>query len=60
MNTLYQFGVSHYCEKARWAMDYKGLPYRPRNLLPGPHIKQMRKIAPDIIVPVLESGNTVI
>jgi glutathione S-transferase len=36
MITLYQFQFSHYCEKARWALDYKGLAYAPKNLLPGP------------------------
>jgi glutathione S-transferase len=34
---LYQFPVSHYCEKARWVLDYKALPYRVYNQLPGPH-----------------------
>ena len=27
MITLYQFQFSHFCEKARWALDYKGVPY---------------------------------
>ena len=53
MLTLYQFPISHFCEKARWALDYKGLPYRRRNLLPGPHVKVVRRIAKRSTVPVL-------
>lgn len=53
--TLYQFPISHYCEKARWALDYKGVPYRIKNLLPGQHIKFVRSVAPKSHVPVLEA-----
>ncbi|MCA9686256.1 MAG: glutathione S-transferase N-terminal domain-containing protein, partial [Myxococcales bacterium] len=35
---LVQFAFSHYNEKARWALDYKGLAHRRRSLLPGPHV----------------------
>ena len=35
--TLYQFPISHYCEKTRWNLDAKGLPYVIDNLLPGFH-----------------------
>ena len=34
---LYQFPISHYCEKTRWNLDAKGLPYVIENLIPGPH-----------------------
>jgi glutathione S-transferase len=34
---LYQFPISHYCEKTRWNLDAKGLSYDIENLLPGPH-----------------------
>jgi glutathione S-transferase len=34
---LYQFPISHYCEKVRWVLDHKHLPYRIHNQLPGPH-----------------------
>lgn len=51
---LYQFPLSHYCEKVRWALDYKGLPYRTRNLLPGMHVKTIRGLAAASTVPVLE------
>jgi glutathione S-transferase len=39
MITLYQFQFSHFCEKARWALDYKDLPYTCKNLLPGLHTR---------------------
>ncbi|MGZ3458099.1 MAG: glutathione S-transferase family protein, partial [Archangium sp.] len=35
--TLYQFPISHYCEKTRWNLDAKGLSFGIENLLPGPH-----------------------
>ena len=47
---LYQFAISHYCEKIRWALDYKGLNYETVNLLPGQHVKTIRKLTggPDV------------
>lgn len=35
MMTLFQFPISHYCGKARWALEYKGIDYRIKNLVPG-------------------------
>ncbi len=60
MIQLYQFPFSHFCEKARWALDYKGLAYRVVNLLPGFHLKRMRKIAPKTCLPVLVADGTVV
>lgn len=34
---LWQIEVSHYNEKARWALDYKGIPHERRTPLPGLH-----------------------
>ena len=51
--TLYQFPISHYCEKVRWALDYKDLNYTPQNFLPGMHVKAIKKIAASSAVPVL-------
>ncbi len=31
---LLEIGVSHYCEKARWALEYCGIPYKRRTHLP--------------------------
>lgn len=50
---LYQFPISHYCEKVRWAMDYKGLDYKLKNLLPGLHLRTTKKIAAKSYVPIL-------
>lgn len=51
---LHQFPISHYCEKVRWALDYKGVDYRLKNHLPGLHLKKMKAVAPFSSVPVLE------
>jgi glutathione S-transferase len=34
---LWHIEVSHYNEKARWALDYKGVPYSSRVPMPGLH-----------------------
>jgi len=60
MNTLYQFQFSHYCEKARWALDHKGVPYVCRNLVPGPHKKVTRALAPRSCVPILVIDGTIL
>src|SRR5437764_687453 len=36
--TLWHITISHYSEKARWALDYKSIPYRLRAPVPGAHI----------------------
>jgi glutaredoxin len=58
--TLYQFAISHYCEKIRWALDFKGLEYRTRTLLPGTHVATMKKLSGDSAVPVLVHDGTVV
>ena len=60
MITLYQFPISHFCEKVRWALDYKGLEHRRRNLLLGFHRKAVRRLAPNTHVPILVHGQTVV
>ncbi|MDO6822409.1 glutathione S-transferase family protein [Marinobacter sp. 1_MG-2023] len=59
---LYQFAISHYCEKVRWALDYKNLSYETTNLLPGQHIKTMQKLTKGggASVPVLEHDGEII
>jgi len=37
MRILYQFPLSHFCEKARWLLDHKELDYNAQNLIPGVH-----------------------
>jgi len=57
---LFQFALSHYNEKARWALDYKGIPHVRRSLLPGPHKLKMMRISGQDQVPVLCDGEEVI
>ena len=51
--TLYVFTISHFAEKARWALDHKQVRYRPVVLLPGPHRFTTRRIAGASQVPLL-------
>ena len=60
MIKLYQFPCSHFCEKARWALEYKRVAYQPVNLMPRFHLKPMRKLAPKSCVPVLVDEETVV
>ncbi|MBA2351178.1 MAG: glutathione S-transferase family protein [Burkholderiales bacterium] len=60
MIKLYQFAFSHFCEKARWALDYKSIPYTPVNLLPGLHVKPIRKLAPKTCMPLLVDEKTAV
>ncbi|MBL4661120.1 MAG: glutathione S-transferase [Alcanivoracaceae bacterium] len=60
MIKLYQFPISHYCEKVRWALDHKEIKHEVVNLLPGLHIKQTTKLAKHSSVPVIVDGDQVI
>lgn len=60
MPVLYQFECSHFCEKARWALDWKGVDWLPKNLVPGLHARTARKLAPRSSVPILRHGEHVI
>lgn len=51
--TLYQFPISHYCEKSRWNLDAKGLSYEVKNLIPGPHVLRVKRLTGGRMVPVL-------
>jgi glutathione S-transferase len=53
MLKLYTFNISHFSEKARWALDYEGVAYEERVLLPGPHQLVTRRVARRTHVPVL-------
>jgi glutathione S-transferase len=54
MLKLYTFNISHFSEKARWALDYEGIAYEEHVLLPGPHQLTTRRMARRTHVPVLE------
>ena len=54
MLKLYTFNISHFAEKARWTLDYEGIPFDEQVLLPGPHQLVTRRIGKRTHVPVLE------
>jgi glutathione S-transferase len=56
--TLYQFPISHYCEKTRWHLDAKGLSYSVHNLLPGLHRRVTQRVAGITTVPLLMDRGT--
>ena len=58
--TLLQFWFSHYSEKARWTLDFKGLDYKTRTFLPGPHERRVRRLSGQTAVPVLRADGEVI
>ena len=57
---LIQFKLSHYNEKARWALDYKSIPHRRTSLLPGPHTPKITKMTGRSQVPVLRLGDEIV
>ena len=50
---LWQFRISHFNEKARWALDWKGLAHVRRSLLPGLHVPRVLWMTRQKKVPVL-------
>ncbi|WP_239651534.1 glutathione S-transferase family protein [Neosynechococcus sphagnicola] len=60
MLELYQFELSHYCEKVRLILDYKGLEYRKIDVTPGLGQLDVFKLSGQRQVPVLKDGNQVI
>ncbi len=60
MIELYQFELSHYCEKIRLILDYKGLPYRKIEVTPGIGQLDLYKLSGQRQVPVLKDGAEVI
>jgi glutathione S-transferase len=50
---LMTFVISHFSEKARWALDFEGLSFEERRLIPGLHIPSVRRLASESTVPVL-------
>lgn len=60
MLELYQFDLSHYTEKVRLILDYKGLPYRKIEVTPGIGQLDLVRLSGQRQVPVLKDGSTVI
>ncbi len=57
---LHQFPFSHFNEKARWGLDWKGVAHRRENHLPGPHALAIRRLSGQTATPVLRQGGEVI
>lgn len=56
--TLHQFPFSHYNEKARWALAWKGVKHVKTHYLPGLHAKPIQQLSGQTQTPVLEiDGN---
>ena len=51
--------ISHYCEKARWALDWAGVPYRERAHLQLIHRFAVRRAGGGTTAPVLVCGERV-
>ena len=57
---LWQFRFSHFNEKARWALDYKGIRHVRHPLVPGFHASTVRKMTGQTAMPVLRlNGRTI-
>lgn len=55
------FGISHFCEKARWALDWHGVRYSEIGWAPGLHrIIAKRHRAPATTLPILFDGTDLI
>jgi glutathione S-transferase len=50
---LWHLKVSHYNEKARWALDYKSLPHVRRAVVPGSHQAIAKRLCGGSTLPVL-------
>jgi glutathione S-transferase len=58
---LYQFPISHFCEKARWCLDRKGVTYTIENVLPPFHERLTRRLAGNKgTLPLLIDGDTIV
>lgn len=60
-NVLYEFSLSHFCEKARWALDHHQISYTLKTFSPGFHIPTVRRFGlASSTVPIYKSGDRVI
>jgi len=51
---LHQVRFSHFNEKGRWALDYKGFPHRRRSYQPGLHALSSRRLGGGGKMPILQ------
>jgi glutathione S-transferase len=57
---LWHLKVSHCNEKARWALDYKGVAHERRAIEPGPHRAVAKRLTGKRTFPILEINGEVI
>jgi glutathione S-transferase len=58
---LYVFNISHYCEKARWALDHFGIAHEVRHVMVGTHRRLAKKLgASSGSVPFLQTSHGMI
>ena len=57
---LLQFEFSHFNEKARWALDWKGVPHSRTSYLPGPHAPSIKRLTGETTVPVVRFGDQIV
>src|ERR1700744_578149 len=57
---LYVLPPSHYCERARWALDHMGLVYTEERWAVGVHAWRARGMAKGTTLPILVAGPDVI
>jgi len=57
---LFHFPGSHFNEKARWALDLKQLPHERIPLMPGPHMRTMKKLTGATQTPALRDNGKVV
>jgi len=60
LNTLLTIPISHYCEKARWALERAGIPYREQRHIQGIHTIASRRAGGGATVPVLVTEQQVL
>jgi glutathione S-transferase len=60
MRVLHQFKISHFAEKARWALDHKGLTYRRHEVLFGVGQVLLKLRTGSRQVPVLDDDGRIV
>ena len=57
---LHQFVASHFNEKARWALDWKGIAHERVTYLPGPHMLPIQRLSGNTQTPVLDLDGEIV
>lgn len=56
---FYQIPISHFCEKIRWALDYKRISYTPVCVSPFTR-RELREVSESLQVPIIRDGDRVV